>query len=90
MKNEKEFKKIDEARSQLIELAGQMALKSNMPSTHIEDYSFHKSTGITDRKKIIKLAEKAEFQCITWACYLRDVCDFLYRNSRDKSGGLSG
>jgi FtsZ-binding cell division protein ZapB len=42
-----------------------------MPSEHWDDHPWQKTTGINERRRILKQAEKANEQCRGWAIRLR-------------------
>lgn len=61
----------------LIDLAHEMACSSGMPSEHWDDHKWLRSTPITERRRILKEAQKANDRCRDWAVRLRTIADRL-------------
>lgn len=67
----------DRNYAELINLAHEMALGTDMPSEHWGDHQWLRSTPITERRRILKEAEKANDRCRDWAARLKAIADRL-------------
>lgn len=67
----------ESAHSALIKLAVEMVRGTNMPSEFWDDWKWYSTTPITERRKVLKAAERANNQCRDWAVRLRMIADRL-------------
>jgi len=64
---------IQSLRHELIRIAAEIVRGTNMPSEHWDDHPWQKTTGINERRRVLKQAEKANEQCREWAVRLRNL-----------------
>ncbi len=72
-----------EAYSQLIRLAAQMARGDGLMSSFYEDHKWYKSTPMAERRRIIREAVTVDSMCKEWAIGVKQAADVLR-----KSGGV--
>lgn len=70
-------KEIMSVKSELIKLAAQMALCTNMPSDCHEDWDWPKGMQITSWRKVYDASTKSHEQCRSWAVALSKLADRL-------------
>lgn len=68
---------VDRNYADLIDLTAEMAHGSGMPSEHWDDHPWQKTTGINERRRVLREAAKANDQCRDWAVRLRAIADRL-------------
>lgn len=67
----------DRNYAELINLAAEMVRGTDMPSEHWDDHKWQRTTGINERRRILKEAERANDRCRDWANRLRAIADRL-------------
>ena len=65
----------DRNHAELINLAAEMVRGTDMPSEHWDDHPWQKTTGINERRRVLKEAEKANDRCKDWATRLKAIAD---------------
>ncbi len=63
--------------AELINLAAEMVRGTDMPSQYLGDHKWQKTTGINERRRILKEAVKANDRCRDWAVRLRAIANRL-------------
>lgn len=74
----------DRNYAELINLAAEMARGTDMPSEHWDDHKWLRSTPITERRRVLKQAEKANDRCRDWAYRLKAVADRISQQGKSE------